>query len=49
MEKVTYIHANPVRAGLVPFPEAYPWSSASCYAGAEVRHPVAITNIAEVL
>ncbi len=49
LEKATYIHANPVRAGLVTAPETYPWSSASYYAGVNVRHPVAITNIAEVL
>ena len=49
LEKATYIHANPVRAGLVTAPEEYPWSSASYYASAEIRHPVAITNIAEVL
>ena len=49
LEKATCIHANPVRAGLVPVPEAYPWSSASYYAGVEVRYPVAVTNIAEIL
>ena len=49
LEKIRYIHANPVRAGLVEAPEAYPWSSASYYAGVEVRHPVAITNIAKIL
>ncbi len=32
-EKVTYIHANPVRAGLAANPEDYPWSSAINYAG----------------
>ena len=26
-EKIHYIHANPVRRGLVPQPEAWPWSS----------------------
>ncbi len=30
-EKVAYIHANPVRAGLVSRPEEYPWSSAVNY------------------
>jgi hypothetical protein len=28
MEKVNYIHLNPVRAGLVERPEEYRWSSA---------------------
>jgi hypothetical protein len=26
MQKVNYIHQNPVRAGLVKFPEEYRWS-----------------------
>jgi len=28
-EALRYIHANPVRRGLVEYPEAFPWSSAS--------------------
>jgi putative transposase len=32
LEKVAYIHANPVRAGLVAQAEDYPWSSAVNYA-----------------
>jgi len=32
LQKVAYIHANPVRAGLVARPEDYPWSSAINYA-----------------
>lgn len=32
MEKVAYIHANPVRAGLATKPEDYLWSSAINYA-----------------
>lgn len=31
---VRYVHLNPVRAGLVPGPGDYPWSSHSCYVGA---------------
>ncbi|MGB9873102.1 MAG: REP-associated tyrosine transposase [Anaerolineae bacterium] len=39
MEKVAYIHANPVRAGLATRPEEYPWSSAVNYAaGVSRRH-----------
>jgi REP element-mobilizing transposase RayT len=31
IEKLNYIHANPVKAGLSETPEAYKWSSASDY------------------
>lgn len=33
MEKIDYIHNNPVRAGLVEFPEHYVYSSARNYVG----------------
>jgi len=49
LEKATYIHANPVRAGLSATPEEYPWSSASYYACLTAKHPVIVTHIAEVL
>ena len=49
LEKVNYIHANPVRTGLSPMPEAYPWSSAGFYAGLAAKHPVTITHITEIL
>jgi len=61
LEKVAYIHANPVRAGLAANPEDYPWSSAINYAGMGVAegsafgypgypsHPVHITPYTEVL
>lgn len=48
LEKIAYIHANPVRAGLVETPEQYPWSSAANYAGQPGAHPVAITAYAEM-
>ncbi|MFP4060314.1 MAG: hypothetical protein ACLFUC_07530, partial [Bacteroidales bacterium] len=32
-QKITYIHDNPVRAGLVEKPEEYVYSSAKAYAG----------------
>ncbi len=32
MQRVNYIHQNPVRAGLVDRPEDYRWSSARCWA-----------------
>ncbi|MDQ7819628.1 MAG: transposase [Armatimonadota bacterium] len=37
LEAVTYIHLNPVRAGLVSRPEDYPWSSHLLYLRPEVR------------
>jgi len=33
MQKVNYIHLNPVRAGLVEHPKDYRWSSARQWAG----------------
>jgi hypothetical protein len=33
LQKVRYIHQNPVRAGLVARPEDYRWSSARCWKG----------------
>ena len=41
-EKIRYIHANPVRAGLAETPEAYPWSSAANYAAVPPAHPVKV-------
>jgi len=32
MQKVNYLHQNPVRAGLVEHPQDYRWSSARCWA-----------------
>jgi len=36
LELVRYIHLNPIRAGLVREPEAYPWSGHRAYLGEEV-------------
>lgn len=33
LELIRYIHLNPVRAGMVVAPEAYPWSGHSAYLG----------------
>jgi len=49
IEKIAYIHANPLRAGLVPTPERYPWSSASDYAGHPALHSVKVIIPTEVL
>ncbi len=46
-QKVAYIHANPVRAGLAPRPEDYPWSSAINYAGGVAEGGVAEGGVAE--
>jgi putative transposase len=32
-ELLRYVHLNPVRAGLAPSPDAYPWTSHHAYAG----------------
>ena len=41
-EKLTYMHQNPVRAGLVGKPGDWPWSSAGYYAtGRSAGVPVA--------
>jgi len=37
LEKLDYIHLNPVRAGFVTEPQALLWSSARAYAGMESR------------
>src|SRR5687767_11465068 len=36
MEKVSYIHQNPVRGGLVERPVDYRWSSARCWNGCQL-------------
>lgn len=33
LELIRYIHLNPVRAGMVRFPDEYPWSSHTSYSG----------------
>jgi len=38
-QKIAYIHANPVRAGLVKQAEEYPWSSAAPDCGVKVSWP----------
>ena len=41
-QKLNYIHNNPVRSGLVKFPEEYRYSSAANYAGQEALLDVEI-------
>ncbi len=43
LEKLRYIHRNPVRRGLVDKPEDYPWSSFRSYARLE-NGPVTVTR-----
>ncbi len=40
LEVTRYVHLNPVRAGLVSYPEDYPWSSYRKYLGHDVETPV---------
>jgi REP element-mobilizing transposase RayT len=39
LELIRYIHLNPVRAGMVQYPEEYLWSSHSSYLGDSPRPP----------
>lgn len=39
LELIRYIHLNPVRDGMVRFPDEYPWSSHPCYSGDSTRPP----------
>jgi len=43
IEKLRYMHRNPVKAGLVEHPEDWPWSSFNAYATNEA-HPIKITR-----
>jgi len=44
LELIRYIHLNPVRAGMVQYPEEYIWSSHSSYYGAVPRPPWLTVN-----
>ena len=44
MQKVNYIHLNPVRAGLVEFPEHYVYSSARLWNGRRAANEPLITD-----
>ena len=46
---IRYIHFNPVRAGLVPNPDVYPWSSHRVYLGLENRSWVTTRVALEIL
>jgi putative transposase len=44
MQKVNYVHQNPVRAGLVERAEAYRWSSVRCWNGKPADEPLEVDN-----
>ena len=39
---IVYTHLNPVRAGICPRPDDYPWTSHSLYAGTPPREPTVL-------
>ena len=41
LDKIAYIHGNPVRRGLAATPEEWPWSSAGAYSRPEAAAPEA--------
>jgi putative transposase len=43
VEKLRYMHRNPIKAGLVELPEQWRWSSCRAYATQE-NHPIQITT-----
>jgi REP element-mobilizing transposase RayT len=45
MEKVNYIHQNPVRAGLVEHAEDYRWSSIRCWKGCPLEDEPLLVDI----
>jgi putative transposase len=45
IEKLRYMHRNPIKAGLVESPEDWPWSSFNAYATNQPQ-PVQITKYA---
>jgi len=45
LQKINYIHANPVRSGFVNSPEQYPYSSAQDYAGKKGPVDVVVINL----
>jgi hypothetical protein len=45
MQRVNYIHQNPVRAGLVKRAEDYRWSSARCWRGVKRESVEAVSQL----
>ena len=48
MERVNYTHRNPVRAGLVTEPQAYPWSSVRCWNRSKGEDEPLLMNIERI-
>ena len=49
MEKVNYIHLNPVRAGVVARAEDYRWSSARCWWGRTVEDEPLLVDLEKMV
>jgi putative transposase len=49
MQKVRYVHQNPVRAGLVSDPLEYRWSSARCWAKKDREDEPVFVDIGKIL
>ena len=49
MEKVNYIHQNPVRAGLVSRAEDYRWSSARCWLRKPLENEPLVLDIDQIV
>ena len=49
MQRVNYIHQNPVRAGLVAQPEDYRWSSARCWSHRSLEDEPLLMDLEQVI
>jgi REP element-mobilizing transposase RayT len=49
MQRVNYIHQNPVRAGLVAQPEDYRWSSARCWSRRTLEDEPLLMDLKEII
>jgi putative transposase len=49
MQRVNYIHQNPVRAGLVARPEDYRWSSARCWGCRTLEDEPLLTDLKQII
>jgi REP element-mobilizing transposase RayT len=49
MQRVNYIHQNPVRAGLVAYAEDYRWSSARCWSRRTLEDEPLLINLDKII
>jgi hypothetical protein len=49
MQKVNYVHQNPVRAGLVSKAEDYRWSSVRCWKGHALEDEPLLVDIHQII